>query len=177
MKRKPFQMLSPVTSVTTKQSLKGGWCSTIGWSTELQSWPQHQRLLNAQGRSQGLQEASLPPLCWKPTGRNMWRVRRSLRNVRMNLRCCRHISSVIIVITGSFGTNRILESHIQHKHKKWFHSFFNCSAMICKVTYRPVWPAVSAPIHIVMYVFLCVFTDVTKIKTTHSLNNLYHYMQ
>ena len=144
VKWKPFQMLSPVTSVTTRQSLKGGWRSTIGWSTELQSWPQHQRLLNAQGRSQGLQEASLPPLCWKPTGRNMRRVRRSLRNVRkvrMNLRCCRHISSVIIVITGSFGTNHAswsLTSSITHK--KWFHSFFNCSAMICKVTYRPVWP-------------------------------------
>ena len=41
--------------------------------------------------------------------------------------------------------------------------------MICMVTYRPVWPAASAPAHIVIHVFFCVFADVTQIKITHSL--------
>ena len=41
--------------------------------------------------------------------------------------------------------------------------------MICMVTYRPVWPTASAPAHIVIHVFFCVFADVTQIKMTHSL--------
>ena len=42
--------------------------------------------------------------------------------------------------------------------------------MIGKVTYRPVWPAVSAPSkRTKMFVLLCVFTDVTLIKMTYLL--------
>ena len=38
------------------------------------------------------------------------------------------------------------------------------------MTYRPARPAVSAlDMQFVMFIFLCVFTDVTQIKTTHSL--------
>ena len=45
-----------------------------------------------------------------------------------------------------------------------------CITMICKVTYRPVWPAVSAPSkRTKMFVLLCVFTDVTLIKMTYLL--------
>ena len=67
---------------------------------------------------QGLQAVSLPPLCWTPTGKNLWRVRRSLEKVRTNLRCCHHISSVIIVITGSFGPNHASLKIISSIHKK-----------------------------------------------------------
>ena len=41
--------------------------------------------------------------------------------------------------------------------------------MLCMVTNKPVWPAASAPAHIVIHVFFCVFADVTEIKITHSL--------
>ena len=40
------------------------------------------------------------------------------------------------------------------------------NVIIQTVTYRPVWPAVSAPDFYCNVYFQCVFTDVTKIKMT-----------
>ena len=77
VKWKLLSMLFLVTSATSNQPLKRGWCSTRGWSTDHPSCPQHRRLLNAPGISQGLQGASLHPLCWTPTGRTSLRRRRS----------------------------------------------------------------------------------------------------
>ena len=41
------------------------------------------------------------------------------------------------------------------------------NVIIQTVTYRPVWPAVSAPDFYCNVYFQCVFTDVTKIKMTY----------
>ena len=43
------------------------------------------------------------------------------------------------------------------------------NVIIQTVTYRPVWPAVSAPDFYFNVYLQCVFTDVTQIKTTYLL--------
>ena len=43
------------------------------------------------------------------------------------------------------------------------------NVIIQTVTYRPVWPAVSAPDYYCNVYLQCVFTDVTQIKITYLL--------
>ena len=169
-----LRKLSCVTIVRTPSNPKMAW-------RFIRKWTQPQQHLTAWGSRQTVLSVSLPPPSWIPAGRSPQQYPLSVkmtssqhsRNLLQDIN--HHPWSVTIVICTSLGLwwiekvpewNLIMfalvtpDAHIMRKHK---------NVIIQTVTYRPVWPAVSAPDFYCNVYRQCVFTDVTQIKMTYLL--------